>query len=146
MGVVRMSACCGDPGEGDISSHAIIGYRMLSKPTRAASPLDLIDSEIVQEQASALGRLGRGLEAALAALREFDAALGTTPSDVARTQRAVLVAQAGHALWMFVVQREACGLRDSRAVMRDYQVPPEVQVRMGLLPPPPTPGKRRRGA
>ncbi len=116
---------------------------MLGKPT--ASPLDLIDSEIIQEQASALGRLGRGLEAALAALREFDAAALSLPSDAARTQRKALVAQAGHALWMFVVQREACGLRDSRAVMRDYAVPPEVQVRMGLLPSSPAPGKRRRG-
>ena len=116
----------------------------MQKPTRAASPLDLIDSEIVQEQASALGRLGRGLEAALAVLREFDAALASPPSDAVRTQRAALVAQAGHALWMFVVQRESCGLRDSRAVMRSYQAPPEVQARMGLLLPPPTPGKRRR--
>jgi hypothetical protein len=118
---------------------------MYTKPTRTASPLDLIDTEIIQEQASALGRLGRGLEAALAALREFDAALVSPPSDSVRTQRAALVAQAGHALWMFVVQRESCGLRDSRAVMRDYQVPPEVQVRMGLLPPAPAPGKPRRG-
>jgi hypothetical protein len=117
---------------------------MYRKPNRTASPLDLIDSEIIQEQASALGRLGRGLEAALATLREFDAALLSPPSDAARTQRAALVAQAGYALWMFVVQREACGLRDSRAVMRDYQVPPEVQVRMGLTPHPPAPGKRRR--
>jgi hypothetical protein len=38
--------------------------------------------------------------------------------------------QAGHALWMFVVQREACGLRDSRTLMRDYNVPGEVQQRM----------------
>jgi uncharacterized protein DUF6665 len=118
---------------------------MYTKPTRAASPLDLIDTEIIQEQAFALGRLGRGLEAALAALREFDAALASPPSDAARAQRTTLVAQAGHALWMFVVQRESCGLRDSRAVMRDYQVPPEVQVRMGLLPTAPAPGKRRRG-
>jgi hypothetical protein len=119
---------------------------MFGRSTRTASPLDLIDSEIIQEQASALGRLGRGLEAALAALRAFDATLGSP--DAARTQRterAALVAQAGHALWMFVVQREACGLRDSRAVMRDYQVPPEVQVRMGLMLPPQAPGKRRRG-
>jgi hypothetical protein len=29
--------------------------------------------------------------------------------------------------------------------MRNYQVPPEVQVRMGLLPAPPAQGKRRRG-
>jgi hypothetical protein len=41
------------------------------------------------------------------------------------------VMEAGHALWMFVVQREACGLRDSRTVMRDYNVPGEVQQRMG---------------
>jgi hypothetical protein len=118
---------------------------MYTKPTRIASPLDLIDTEIVREQASALDRLGRGLETALAALREFDAALDPPPSDAARTQRATLVAQAGHALWMFVVQRESCGLRDSRAIMRNYQVPPEVQVRMGLLPTAPAPGKRRRG-
>jgi hypothetical protein len=34
---------------------------------------------------------------------------------------------------MFVVQREACGLRDSRTVMRDYNVPGEVQQCMGLV-------------
>ena len=39
--------------------------------------------------------------------------------------------EAGHALWMFVVQREACGLRNSRTIMRDYNVPGEVQKRMG---------------
>jgi hypothetical protein len=108
-----------------------------------ASPLDLIDTEIIQEQASALGRLGRALEAALQTLREFDAAVANEPGGSDKTRRAALVAQAGHALWMFVVQRESCGLRDSRAVMRDYAVPPEVQARMGLLPAPP-PGKRRR--
>jgi len=111
-------------------------------PDRSATPLDLIDTEIIQEQAHALGRLGRGLEAALGRLRDLDAAL-STPSAQDSKRRAVLVAEAGYALWLFVVQREACGLRDSRAVMRDYAVPAEVQVRMGLLPPPP-PGKRGR--
>src|SRR5277367_2285107 len=114
---------------------------MQRKPPDRASPLDLIDTEIVAEQASALGRLGRALEAALQALRDFDAALAAPD----KKRRAGLVAEAGHALWMFVVQRESCGLRDSRAVMRDYQVPPEVQLRMGLMLPPPMPGKRRRG-
>jgi hypothetical protein len=119
---------------------------MLGKPhNRSATAADLLESEIIQEQASALGRLGRGLEAALATLREFDAALAIPPSGPDRMRRSALVAEAGHALWMFVCQREACGLRDSRAVMRDYAVPPEVQLRMGLLPAPaPTPGKRRR--
>ena len=44
----------------------------------------------------------------------------------------VIILAAGYALWMFVVQREACGLRDSRAVIRDYGVPAEVHNRMGM--------------
>ncbi len=31
-----------------------------------------------------------------------------------------------------MVQREACGLRDSRQVMRDNRGPVEVQYRMGV--------------
>jgi hypothetical protein len=45
-----------------------------------------------------------------------------------------LVAEASRALWLFVVQREACGLRDLRYVLRDYRVPHEVAARMGALP------------
>ena len=92
-----------------------------------------LDYELAREKASALGRLGRGLEAALDALRAFDAA-ATEPSDENRQERRALVAHASHALWLFVVQREAIGLRDSRQIMRDYRVPAEVQGRMGLLP------------
>jgi hypothetical protein len=91
-----------------------------------------LDYEIAQEKAATLGRLGRGLEAALAALREFDAQ--PREADQRTQERRALVAEAGHALWMFVVQREAIGLRDSRQLMRDYGVPPEVQGRMGMLP------------
>ena len=96
------------------------------------TPLDILDYEILQEQAAALGRMGRALEAALAKLREFDAAhprAGVRAS--AQQARRTLVTEAGHALWKFVVQREACGLRNSRTVMRDYYVPGEVQNRMG---------------
>ena len=92
-----------------------------------------LDYELAQEKASALGRLGRALETALAALRNFDTAM-TAPTQETRRQRRELVAQAGHALWMFVVQREAIGLRDTRQMMRDYGVPAEVQGRMGMLP------------
>ena len=91
------------------------------------TPLDILDYEIVQEQAAALGRMGRALEAALAKLREFDAAHPRAGA------RRALVVEAGHALWMFVVQREACGLRDSRLLMRDYNVPVEVQRLMGAV-------------
>jgi hypothetical protein len=102
---------------------------------RHRTGVDFLDYELAQEQASALGRIGRALEDALAALREFDAIHphSDTP-EAAREGRNTLVAKAGHALWMFVVQREACGLRDSRAIMREYKVPAEVQMRMGLVP------------
>jgi hypothetical protein len=44
-----------------------------------------------------------------------------------------LVDTAGEALWRFIIQRECCGLRDPRPVMRDYRVPQEVQNRMGIV-------------
>ncbi len=102
---------------------------------RFRTPADVLQYEIVQEQASALGRLGRGLEAALAELRAFDGAHPHSNASFEQRQaRRTLVSAAGHALWMFVVQREACGLRESRSLMRDYGVPAEVQERMGVFP------------
>jgi hypothetical protein len=96
------------------------------------TPIAALDYEIAEERAAALGRMGRALEAALAKLREFDAAhpRAGAPASIQQARRS-LVMEAGHALWMFVVQREACGLRDSRGIMRSYNVPSEVQQCMG---------------
>jgi hypothetical protein len=100
------------------------------------TPANLLEHEFAQERAAALGRLGRALEAALAALADFDAAhpTHTTLSPGERASRTALVAQAAVALWHFIVQREACGLRDTRHVVRDYRVPREVAARMGAMP------------
>jgi hypothetical protein len=98
------------------------------------NPIATLQLEIAQEKASALGRLGRGLEAALAALRSFDAAHGPTTSRQDRRWRDQLVAQAGQALWYLMVQRDACGLHNSAAVISDYGVPPEVVNRAGPEP------------
>ena len=95
------------------------------------TPAAALDYEIVQEKAAALGRLGRRLERALLALAQFDQD-EAEHSEARLRQRRALVADAGEALWYFMVQREACGLRDSRQVMRDYRVPVEVQYRMGV--------------
>ncbi|HEX3535550.1 MAG TPA: DUF6665 family protein [Stellaceae bacterium] len=104
---------------------------MSSEVRRHPTPFDVLNYELVEEQAAALGRIGRALEAALAKLREFDAGdPGAGAPESLRQARRNLVTEAGHALWMFVVQREACGLRDSRIVMRNYDVPGEVQQRM----------------
>jgi hypothetical protein len=95
--------------------------------------VDLIEDEFAQEKASALGRLGRALEAKLAALARFDASHGQELSSAEERQsRVSLVADASVALWHF---DEACGLRDLRYVLHDYGVPPEVAARMGVLPP-----------
>jgi hypothetical protein len=101
-----------------------------SSATRA--PAHLLDDELAQEKAAALGRLGRALEAALAAMHDFDAAEAAAATPQRARRR--LVAEAGQALWLFIVQREACGLRDARQVLRDYRVPPEVYERMGAMP------------
>lgn len=110
--------------------------RQLSSKLLLDSPSAALDYEIAQEKVSSLGRLGRRLEATLAALVEFDAASAAIePSADRRQARTRLVAEAGHALWLLVVQRESIGLRDTRQLMRDYRVPADVQGRMGMLPP-----------
>jgi hypothetical protein len=98
-----------------------------------SSRLVALDYDLAQEQASALGRAGRALEAALKALSDHD---GVVSED--RAARAKLIQDASDALWCFMVQRESCGLREPRPVIRDYRIPAEVQNRMGVF------GGRRR--
>jgi hypothetical protein len=88
----------------------------------------VLQDELVEEKASALGRLGRRLEAALAALAACPKTADSNPEI-----RKELVKQAGYALWMFAVQREACGLRDTTRMMRQYGVPKEVLAHMGPI-------------
>jgi len=95
-----------------------------------------LDYEIAHEQAGALGRLGRALEAALAALSAFDHTQGSDHAgDTDGGIRSALIRNASDALWCFLVQRECCGLRDPRPVMRDYAVPAEVFNRIGVIGP-----------
>ena len=110
--------------------------RALPPWLRAENPAAALDYEIAREKASALGRLGRRLEAALAALAAFDAQADAEVigSRERRERRDALVVAAGELLWSFIVQREACGLRDSARAMRDYGVPAEVRLRMGIFP------------
>src|SRR5437016_14299709 len=104
------------------------------RPRSAPSSTVALDYEIAQEQAAALGRAGRAVEAALAALLEYDRNVRA-----AGEARAKLVDDAGEALWRLLVQRECCGLRDPRPVMRDYRVPQEVQDRIGIFSRPEAP-------
>ena len=102
------------------------------RPGPADMALEALQHEVMQEKASTLGRLTREFERALGALAAFDAAeRPTEEGDEGR--RHDLLDAAADALWWFVVQREACGLRNTEAVLRDYNVPAAVRLRMGVV-------------
>jgi hypothetical protein len=85
---------------------------------------DPLDAEILAEKASSLGHHGRQVEKAIAAL---NAHMGTAD------ERQELLRKAAREVWAFLVQRELCGLRDQREVIRFYGIPQEVLVRLGVF-------------
>jgi len=101
-------------------------------PRAAPSAVDVLEYEMMQEKAAALGRLARSFEAALAALAACDAA-ALDAAHAGPAGREALLDAAGRALFDFVVQREACGLRNTEAVLRHYNVPAAVRLRMGVV-------------
>jgi hypothetical protein len=76
--------------------------------------------ELLEEQAHSLGRMGRKMEAALAALRNHEG-----------EGRGEAVRAAADAVWCFLVQREVMGLRDRQAIVAQYAIPREVLNRIG---------------
>jgi hypothetical protein len=91
---------------------------------------DVLEYEILEEQAATIGRLSRELRAALDALADFDRQEAVVDRRDSRRER--LVDQAGYALWHFVVQRDCSGLRGTEHVLKGYGVPAEVRARMGV--------------
>jgi hypothetical protein len=100
---------------------------LAAKLRRADFLFHPLDVEILGEQASSLGHHGRLVEKAMAALVAFDAAGGDEAG------RRALVRAAAKEVWAFFVQRELCGMRDHREVIRLYGIPPEVLVRLGAV-------------
>jgi len=94
----------------------------LSTSLRGETGFSIVQAELLAEQAVALGRLGRALEKALAALAAADA---ETSDDDA------LIRSAAAAAWAFFVQREACGLYDHDLPIAHYAIPPKVLARVG---------------
>ena len=90
----------------------------------AEKNLASVQAEIAHEKAASLGRAGTKLREAMERL------------EAGEGERAALVAAAGQALWYYVVQREACGLRDTESVLREFRVSREVYLRMGMAPRP----------
>jgi hypothetical protein len=90
---------------------------------------EVLKHELAEERAGALGRCGRRLEDALELLRKHEAAEGRSG---ARRER--LLWALAERVEAFIVQREACGLRDSRQVLKLYGVPAEAIARVGARP------------
>ncbi|PBB38533.1 hypothetical protein CK218_00740 [Mesorhizobium sp. WSM3879] len=85
------------------------------------SALDLLGHEILAEKAAALGRAGQRVEEALTKLRENGEG----------RDRNRLLKQAAAAVHAYFIQRELCGLRKHDAVIREYDIPRAVLVRLG---------------
>ena len=85
------------------------------------SALDLLGHEILAEKAAALGRAGQRVEETLAKLREGGEG----------EHRNRLLKEATVAVHAYFIQRELCGLRKHDAVIREYDIPRAVLVRLG---------------
>jgi hypothetical protein len=90
-------------------------------PVNTLSPLD---HEIMGEKAAALGRAGEKVELCLKRLRACEPGAD---------DRALLLRQAAQAVYAYFIQRELCGLRRHRDVIREYAIPDEVLARLGAM-------------
>lgn len=100
--------------------------KALSPSFSAAGAFSVLEYELMSERADALGRHGLKVEKALAALSELK---GEATPDL----RERLLDEAADAVWAFFIQREICGLRDSRDAVRRYGIPKEVMARLGIM-------------
>lgn len=94
--------------------------------------VDTVQHEVAEEKAEALGQTGRRLQHAVEQLRLHDRAAGDTRTS---SKRDKLLWDLAERLEAFVVQREACGLRDVHYVLEFYGVPREALARVGAKRP-----------
>jgi hypothetical protein len=94
--------------------------------------VDVLKHELAEERAGALGRCARLLERALERFRGHDTHEGRPEADAKRER---LLWDLVERVEAFVVQREACGLRDSRHALKYYDVPREAISRVGARRP-----------
>ncbi|MEO8756749.1 MAG: DUF6665 family protein [Devosia sp.] len=93
----------------------------------ADGAFNVLEADLIAEKASSLGHQGQLVEKAMAALKACDPATGDPEG------RLKLVKNAAREVWAFLVQRELCGLRDQKQVVKDYGIPGEVLARLGAI-------------
>ncbi|QND56340.1 DUF6665 family protein [Mesorhizobium huakuii] len=87
----------------------------------AEAAFDALGHEILAEKAAALGRAGQRVEETLARLR----------ANGDEQLRPKLLKAAAEAVHGYFIQRELCGLRKHDGVIREYDIPRAVLVRLG---------------
>lgn len=93
-------------------------------PRYSDAAFNVLQYDMLQEKASSLAHHARLVEQAMAALH------GATERDA---ERPALVRKAAREVWGYFVQREVCGMRDHRDIIRDLRIPGEVLVRLGAM-------------
>lgn len=88
----------------------------------AEAAFDALGHEILAEKAAALGRAGQRVEETLTKLRQ---------NNDDKEQRPRLLKEAAAAVHAYFIQRELCGLRRHESVIREYDIPRAVLVRLG---------------
>ncbi len=89
--------------------------------TAGKSPLNVLEYELMAERADSLGRAGLRVEAALARLNEMRDGDKEDLLDAAAAE-----------VYALFIQREICGLRNSRDVIARYGIPGAVIARLGV--------------
>ena len=80
-------------------------------------------AEMMSEQASNLGRMGRNVERAL-----------TDLAAAAPEHRPARLDAAADAVWRYFIQREVAGVRNHAPAIADYRIPGAVLARLGARP------------
>lgn len=93
------------------------------------APLNVLEYELMAERADSLGRAGLRAEAALQRLKD------ATPET-----REDLTDAAAAEVYALFIQREICGLRNTRDVIARYGIPGTVVARLGVTRPKPGTG------
>ena len=92
--------------------------------SRRATGASALHHAFAGESAASLGRLGRAVERAIARLR-------VSPEST-REDGEYACAEA---VWLYFVQREACGLTRHDAVIESYAIPASVLAKVGARRP-----------
>jgi len=95
---------------------------LIHSPAREGALTDLA-AEMMSEQASNLGRMGRNVERTLA-----DLAAASPETRPARLDAAA------DAVWRYFIQREVAGVRNHAPAIADYRIPGAVLARLGARP------------